>query len=103
MTEYAFDSASPAAATSGLPWGTTADGELDRKGRAAGFIFGTLAVFLSFPLGVLGIVLNSMGLDRIKTNPIKARKLIRWSWVCFVPGTIAGLALLAAGVAAVVS
>ena len=91
----------PAAA--GLPWGTTPDGELDRQGVVVGAIVATPAVFLTFPLGILGIVLDSMGLDRIKTNPIAARKFLIWSWISFVPGCIVGAVLLVWGLASLVT
>lgn len=90
-------------AATGLPWGTTPDGELDRKGVAAGFILGALAVFLTFPLGVLGIVLNCRGLDRIETDPEAARKLLMWSWILFLPGAILGVLLLIRVVTALLS
>ncbi len=87
----------------GLPWGTTPDGELDRRGVAAGAVLGTLAIFLTFPLGILGVVLSCMGLDRIKTDPVAARKLLMWSWILFVPGTLMAVLLLVWGVASLLS
>jgi hypothetical protein len=74
-----------------LPWGTTAEGELSRKGLVAASVMGTLAIFLTLPLGVLAIVLNAMGLQRIKSNPPLARKLVTWSWILFIPGTVLGV------------
>jgi hypothetical protein len=87
----------------GLPWGATADGELTRQGVLLGAVLGTLAVFLTPPLGILGIVLNCMGLDRIQTSPGAARKLLLWSWILFLPGTLLAVVLLAVGVAAAVT
>jgi hypothetical protein len=86
-----------------IPWGTTPDGELDRQGVAVGSIAGTLAVLLTFPLGIAGIVLSCMGLDRVKTNPAAARTLLMWSWILFVPGTILGVVLLGMGVASLLT
>lgn len=80
--------------TGQLPWGTTAEGELDSNGVKLGAVIGTLAVFFTFPLGILGIVLNCMGLDRIQSEPEKARKLLMWSWITFIPGTVLGVAAL---------
>jgi hypothetical protein len=57
----------------------------------AASIMASLAIFLTLPLGILGIVLNSMGLRRVKSNPPLARKLVIWSWVLFIPGTVVGL------------
>jgi hypothetical protein len=100
MTDYASH-ASPVSPD--LPWGATADGELTRQGVLLGAVLGTLAVFLTFPLGILGIVLSCMGLDRIQTNPPKARKLLLWSWILFLPGTLMAVGLLVVGVAVAVS
>jgi hypothetical protein len=76
-----------------LPWGTTSEGELDRRGTLLGSIMGTYAVFVTFPLGILGIVLSCMGLDRLKRGNPSARRFLVWSWVCFVPGTLIGVPL----------
>lgn len=85
----------PAYRTDGpLPWGVTPDGELTRQGTIVGALMGTLAVFLTFPLGIAGIVLSCMGLDRVQRNPRLARRLVTWSWVMFVPGTLLGLWLV---------
>jgi hypothetical protein len=62
-----------------------------------------LAVFLTFPLGIAGIVLSCMGLDRVKTDPATARTLLMWSWILFVPGTILGGLLLVMGVLGLLS
>ena len=66
-----------------LPLGVRADGEFTRRGVAFAFVLGTLAVFLAFPVGILGIVLSNMGMNRVSTNPESARKLIAWSWGIF--------------------
>jgi hypothetical protein len=80
-----------------LPWGTTSEGELTRDGTIVGAVMGTLAVFMTFPLGVLGIVLSCMGLDRVRRGEPSGRKFLTWSWVCFAPGTVIGvLAILLA-------
>ena len=89
MTQHAFERP-----TAALPWGTTPAGELTKQGLAAGSIMGTFAVLLTFPLGILGIVLNCKGLDRIQSDPHAARKFLLWSWVLFIPGTIVGVLLL---------
>ncbi len=47
-------------------------------------MLGTLAVFLAFPVGILGIVLSNMGMNRVSTKPETARKLVAWSWAIFV-------------------
>jgi hypothetical protein len=56
-------------------------------------VTGTYAVLLTFPLGILGIVLSCMGLDRIRRGEPSAGKLMLWSWVCFAPGTVLGVTL----------
>lgn len=67
-----------------LPLGLRPDGTLTSKAMPFAFILGTIAVFAAFPLGVLGVLLNSAGMERVKTNPEKARKLVAWSWIVFV-------------------
>jgi hypothetical protein len=86
-----------------LPWGTTPEGELTRRGTIVGAVMGTLAVFTTLPLGIIGIVLSCMGLDRIRRHDASARKLLIWSWICFVPGTLVGVALIVYGVASLIS
>jgi hypothetical protein len=56
---------------------------MTRKGVAFAFVLGTIAVFFAFPLGILGIVLSCMGMDRVSTKPETARKLVAWSWAIF--------------------
>jgi len=34
-------------------------------------------------LGLLGIVLSNMGMNRVSTKPETARKLVAWSWAIF--------------------
>jgi hypothetical protein len=63
-----------------LPLGVRPDGELTRTGVAFAFVLATVAVFLAFPLGVLGIVLSNMGMNRVSTKPETARRLVAWSW-----------------------
>lgn len=63
-----------------LPLGVQADGTLTNKATPVAFILGTVAVFALLPVGVLGIVLNNMGLERVQSDPEKARKLVAWSW-----------------------
>jgi hypothetical protein len=87
MTHYAPEGL---ADTAELPWGVTSDGDFTRKGSTLAFIMGTFAVFFTFPLGVLGIVLSNMALNRVKGRPDTARKLALWSWISFIPGTILG-------------
>jgi hypothetical protein len=79
-----------------LPWGTTPEGEFTRKGTILASAMGTLAVFVTLPLGVTGIVLSCIGLDRIRRHDPSARKLLVWSWVLFVPGTVIGVPLVLA-------
>jgi hypothetical protein len=66
-----------------LPLGLRADGEMTRRGIVFAFVLATIAVFLAFPLGVLGIVLSNMGMNRVSTKPETARKLVAWSWAIF--------------------
>jgi hypothetical protein len=80
-----------------LPWGTTPEGELTRNGTIVGAVMGTLAVFTTLPLGIVGIVLSCMGLDRIRRDDPSAHKLLTWSWICFAPGTVIGTALILLG------
>jgi len=56
---------------------------MTRKAAAFAFVLGTIAVFLAFPLGILGIVLSNMGMNRVSTKPETARKLVAWSWAIF--------------------
>jgi len=84
MTQYA-------PAPTRLPWGTTAEGELTRQGTIAGAVMGTYAVFVTFPRGVLGIVLSCTGLDRVRRGEPSARSFLTWSWICFTPGTVIGV------------
>lgn len=77
--------------TTTLPWGTTLAGEYTKQGLAVACIMGTFAVVLTLPLGILGIVLSSMGLARIQSAPRTARKFLVWSWVLFIPGTLVGV------------
>jgi hypothetical protein len=80
-----------------LPLGIRADGEMTRTGVAFAFVLGTLAVFLAFPMGILGIVLSNMGMNRVSTKPETARKLVAWSWAIFaVTDSIMVLAVAAA-------
>lgn len=81
-----------------LPIGVRADGEMTRKGVVFAFMLGTIAVFFAFPLGLLGIVLSNMGMNRVSTKPEAARKLVAWSWAIFavtdciiVPGIVVGV------------
>ncbi|MBO0847201.1 MAG: hypothetical protein J2P22_17505 [Nocardioides sp.] len=87
----------PAMAPVPLPWGTTRTGELTRKGTILGAVMGTLAVFTTLPLGITGIVLSCKGLDRVHRGDPSARKFLTWSWICFVPGTVIGAALIVYG------
>jgi hypothetical protein len=80
-----------------LPLGIRADGEMTRTGLLFAFVLGTIAVFLAFPLGILGIVLSNMGMNRVPTKPETARRLVAWSWAIFaVTDTIAVLGVVAA-------
>jgi len=82
-----------------VPWGTTSEGELTRNGTILGSVMGTLAVFTTLPLGVAGIILSCMGLDRIPRRDPSAARYLRWSWVLFAPGTVIGAALILFGLA----
>jgi hypothetical protein len=80
-----------------MPWGTTPQGGLTRNGTILGSVMGTLAVFITLPLGVAGIIVSCMGLDRIRRNDPSAATYLRWSWILFVPGTVIGTALVVLG------
>jgi hypothetical protein len=80
-----------------MPWGTTPEGELTRNGTILGSVMGTLAVFITLPLGVAGIIVSCMGLDRIRRHDPSAASYLRWSWILFVPGTVIGTALAVFG------
>ncbi|GAA3241991.1 hypothetical protein [Actinocorallia longicatena] len=71
------------AAEGKLPLGLDANGDMTRKSVIAAFILGTLAVFTLFPIGILAIVLSNMGMERVKTDLPRARKLVAWSWGIF--------------------
>ena len=81
-----------------LPLGLRPDGSMSRRASTIGFILGTICVFGAFPLAILGIVLSNMGMNRVQSDPAKARTLVVWSWG--VLGVTSGLVLL--GVTALV-
>lgn len=82
------------AAAPGLPLGVQADGTLTPAAMVLGFITGTVAVLTLLPLGVLGIILNNMGLERVWTAPARARALITWSWVILAASSVLGPSLI---------
>ncbi|TNY37706.1 hypothetical protein [Thermomonospora catenispora] len=82
-----------------LPLGVQADGTLTPAATALGFVTGTVAVLTLLPLGVLGIILNNMGLERVQTAPDRARTLITWSWVILAASSVLGVALVVAALA----
>ena|SRR5690349_24691057 len=86
-----------------LPWGTTPEGEFTRRGTIVPSVMGTLAVFVTLPLGVAGILVSCKGLDRIRRHDPSGRKLLIWSWILFVPGTIVGVPLVIAFLANLVA
>jgi hypothetical protein len=86
-----------------LPWGTTADGEFTRDGTIVASVMGTFAVLVTFPLGVLGVVLSCLGLDRIRRQEPSGRTLMIVSWILFVPGTVIGVPLAIALLVSLVS
>lgn len=63
-----------------LPWGTTRDGQLTGPAKVVAGVLGTISVMACFPLGIAGIVLSSMGLDRVTTDPVRARRYLTTSW-----------------------
>ena len=83
VAEYGHQAVPAAGRGASLPLGVRADGEMTRKGIAFAFVLGTVAVFFAFPLGLLGIVLSNMGMNRVSTKPETARKLVGWSWAIF--------------------
>jgi len=86
-----------------LPWGTTAEGEFTRAGTMLAFVMGAFAVFITFPLGIIGIVLSCMGLDRIHRRDPAARRFLLWSWICFAPGAVIGTGLVILGLVSLVT
>ncbi|REE97242.1 hypothetical protein [Thermomonospora umbrina] len=92
--------ASDASAPSRLPLGVQADGTLTRKATPIAFVMGTLAVLVLLPLGVLGVILNNMGLERVQSSPEPARKLINWSWGILAVADVLALVLIIAMVVA---
>jgi hypothetical protein len=74
-----------------LPWGTTSEGEFTRQGTIVASVMGTLAVLTFLPLGVAGIVVSCLGLDRIRRQELSANRWMLWSWIMFVPGTVVGV------------
>lgn len=85
---------SAATSTDVLPWGTTPDGELTPTAAVVGAVLGTIAVFALFPLAVLGIVLSCMGLNRINTDLVAARRLLAWSWLVLAGSAAVPLVML---------
>ncbi len=83
-----------ATSTDVLPWGTTPDGELTPAAVVVGAVLGTIAVFTFFPLAVLGIVLSCMGLNRINTDLVEARRLLSWSWLVLAGSAAVPLVML---------
>jgi hypothetical protein len=86
-----------------LPWGTTPEGEFTRGGTVVASVMGTLAVFVTFPLGLAGVLLSCAGLDRVRRHEASGRKLLLWSWILFVPGTVVGVPLAIFALAGLVS
>lgn len=83
---------STASADQRLPLGLRPDGSMTRRASTIGFILGIICVFGAFPLAILGIVLSNMGMNRVHSDPAKARTLVAWSWG--VLGVTSGLVLL---------
>ena len=79
------------ATTPPLPWGTTSEGEFTRQGTIVASVMGTLAVLTFLPLGVAGIVVSCLGLDRIRRLELSANRWMLWAWIMFVPGTVVGV------------
>ena len=77
-----------------LPWGTTPEGEFTRKGTILASVMGTFAVFTTPPLGVAGIVVSCLGLDRVRRQKASAKRWMLWSWILFGPGTVIGVPLV---------
>jgi hypothetical protein len=44
-----------------------------------------------------------MGLDRVKVDPVAARKLLVWSWILFVHGTVLGALAIVGGLVSVLN
>jgi hypothetical protein len=53
---------------------------MTRRAATIGFILGIICVFGAFPLAIVGIVLSNMGMNRVHSDPAKARTLVAWSW-----------------------
>ena len=71
---------SPAAADQRLPLGLLPDGSMTRRAATIAFILGTICVVGAFPVAIVAIVLSNMGMNRVQSDPAKARKLVAWSW-----------------------
>lgn len=80
-----------------LPWGTTPEGQFTRSGVMLAFVMSAFAVFITFPLGIVGIVLSCMGLDRIQRREPVGRRFLMWSWILFAPGAVIGGVLVILG------
>lgn len=82
--------------TDPLPLGMDENGDMTFKSTIWAFILGTICVFVTFPIGVVAIVLSNMGMERVATNRPLARKLVAWSWGIFVvTDTLIVIALIA--------
>ena len=77
-----------------LPWGLKRDGTFTRTGEALGFCLGILATFTCLPLGIAGIVLSCIGMDRVRLNLPCSHPYMRASWTCFMAAPLTTLAIL---------
>ena len=66
-----------------LPWGTRPDGKFTPAGATVTAIAAIVAVVSWFPVAVLAIALCRMGLDRIPTDVMAARKYMLAAWALF--------------------
>jgi hypothetical protein len=66
-----------------LPWGSTPDGKLTPVGAVVAGFAAVVAVISWFPVAVLGIAMLRVGLDRIPTDVVAARKYMLAAWVLF--------------------
>ncbi len=66
-----------------LPWGTTPEGKLTPAGAVAAAVAVVVAVVSWFPVAVLAIAMMRVGLDRVPTDVVAARKYMLAAWVLF--------------------
>lgn len=66
-----------------LPWGTTRDGKLTPVGVVVTTVAAVVAVLSWFPVAVIAIAMMRIGLDRIPTDVLVARRYMLAGWALF--------------------